>query len=155
MLLLLFSTHKERYAINCEHITEVIPFLDLQPIPMTPPYVAGAVNYRGTPLPIINLSQLLDGSDCRNMLSTRIILIDYEIDRIRGKMTIGLLAEKVIETIKTPTDWLPDQKKDAPYFIDSSIVAHEMIQWFEPVKMLSNDVLKDLFMEHATSQEHQ
>nr|MBF0222162.1 chemotaxis protein CheW [Desulfobulbaceae bacterium] len=147
MLLLLFNTHKEQYAINCVHIVEVIPHLLLQPIPMTPLYVAGAVNYRGTALPVIDISQLIDGSPCTNLISTRIILIDIDFGLSGEKKTIGLLAEKVTQTVKTPKGWSPLQKKDGSLFIDSSAIGHEMVQWFEPSKMLPANLPQSLFMD--------
>jgi len=151
MLLLLFSTRTERYAMNCEHIFKVIPFLNMQPIPMTPDYVAGSVNYRGNHLPVIDLNQLLEGIQCRNLLSTRIIIIEYKIDAIRAKKNIGLLAEKVNETIKTPKNWVPDHNGDSSYFIDPAIVSQEMVQLFEPIKMLPGDLSQSLFMEHSST----
>ena len=155
MLLLLFSTRTERYAINCEYIFKVIPFLNLQPIPMTPAYVAGAVKYRGTDIPVIDLSQLLENVNCRCLLSTRIIVIEYGTDtRITGNNYIGLLAEKVNETVKTPKDWKPDQDGDSPCFIDPAIVSQDMIQMFEPKKMLPDNLSNSLFMEYSSRREH-
>jgi chemotaxis-related protein WspB len=121
---------------------------------MTPAYIAGTVNYRGISLPVIDLSQLFEGTNCRNLLSTRIIIIEYEIDSIRGRKNIGLLAEKVNETVKTPKNWAPEPNRDTPYFIDPSIVSQEMVHYFEPKKMLPDDLSQSLFMEHPPSREH-
>ena len=153
MLLLLFSTSKERYAMNCDSITEIIPYLNLQPIPMTPPYIVGAANYRGEAVPIIDLSQLLDGTQCEPLFSTRIILIQYVIDSLGEKKTIGLLAEKVTETIRTPKGWSPELKKDSSNFIPSSIINQEMVQWFEPEQMLPKNISQSMFMEYSEEQE--
>ena len=149
MLLLLFNTFKEQYAINCALVREVIPYLNLQPIPMTPSYIRGAVNLRGTPIPVIDLSKLLDHKSCRSFLSTRIILINYTNDSSGAMRTIGLLAEKVTDTVKTPKNWSPDLNNESPYFIDLTIINREMVQWFEPTKMLPKDLAKILFMEYS------
>lgn len=153
MLLLLFNTHKEQYAINCAHVAEVIPHLNLQPLPMTPSYVVGAANYRGTALPVIDISQLLDGTPCNNFLSTRIILIDIDLNSTGDKKTIGLLAEKVTKTVKAPKGWSPTKKKDSSLFIESAIVGPQMVQWFEPSKMLPPDLSQSLFMDYSHKEE--
>lgn len=99
MLLLLFETSDGRYAMETEQVVEIVPLLQAKRIPGAPPYVAGIINYRGTPVPVFDLCALAGGSPCRPYFSTRIILILYPLadDRVR---LIGLIAEGVTDVVR-------------------------------------------------------
>lgn len=153
MLLLLLSTHNEQYAMDSQCIVEVVPFLHLQSIPTTPAYIPGAINYNRTPIPVVDISQLFDNKRSRKRLSTRIILVKLHFETIGTSKTIGLLAEKVTETVLTPKGWRPHVAGDTPYFIDSSVIGKEMIQWFDPQIMLPQDLAKHLFSEEQWAQD--
>ena len=77
MLCLLFQIGDERYALEAKHAVEVIPFLNLRRIPGTPRGVAGIFNYRGRPVPAVDLCELTLGQPARERLSTRIIVVSY------------------------------------------------------------------------------
>ena len=99
MLCLLFEIAGDKYALDVTQVTEVLPLVDLKKIPHSPPEIAGACNYRGTPLPVVDVSRMAVGESARPRLSTRIIVVHYEeADGIRRQ--VGLLVEKATETIK-------------------------------------------------------
>jgi chemotaxis-related protein WspB len=56
MLFLLFQLGEERYALDTSHVAEVLPLVAITPIPQAPTGVAGLFNYRGAPVPAIDLS---------------------------------------------------------------------------------------------------
>ena len=72
MLLAVFRSHEERYAIGVGSIVEVIPLVKLYSMPNTPDYFAGIFDYRGEPTPVLDLSMLTSGQPSRNSISTRI-----------------------------------------------------------------------------------
>lgn len=146
MLLLLFTIQDEAYALDCAQVIEVIPFLMTQKIPMTPKFIIGMANYRSNPVPIIDLGLLLSEQPCRQQLSTRIILTSISLGS-QFKKVIGLLAENVTETIKTPDGWKPNQVDQGPIFLDSTITNHQMVRWFQPERMLPEDIPGLSFME--------
>lgn len=99
MLCLLFEAGGDKYALDVTQVAEVLPLVDLKKIPHAPPEVAGACNYRGVPLPVIDICQLTVGESARPRMSTRIIVVHYhEGDGIPRQL--GLLVEKATETIK-------------------------------------------------------
>jgi chemotaxis-related protein WspB len=98
MLFLLFKIRNERYCLDVSRIIEVAPMVLFKEIPHAPSYLSGLFNYRGTIVPVIDLSALLYEEPCRPLLSTRIILVDY-IGPGGKRHTLGLLAEHVTETI--------------------------------------------------------
>lgn len=146
MLLLLFNLQDEAYAIDCAQVVEVIPFLLTQKIPMTPKFIIGMANYRSNPVPIIDLCLLLNDQPCRQQLSTRIILTSISLGN-EFKKLVGLLAENVTETIKTPKGWQPNPADQGPLFLDSAITHQPMVRWFQPEQMLPEDIPGLSFME--------
>ena len=99
MLLLLFRIGKERYGLNASQVVEVAPQVCLKKIPQAPDYIAGLFDYRGQPVPVIDLCQLVNTQSCKRSMTTRIILLDYKQDNGQRR-TLGLLAEQVTETVK-------------------------------------------------------
>lgn len=97
MVLLLFQAGEERLGLDVSRVIEVMPVVNLKKAPHTPEYVAGLFNYRGTIVPVIDLSALLSGKRLVPLFSTRIILVDY-IGADGCSHALGLMAERVTET---------------------------------------------------------
>lgn len=57
--LLVFSLGGERYGIEAAHVLEVVPLHGLTPVPSTPPFLLGVLNYRGRVLPVLDLRRVL------------------------------------------------------------------------------------------------
>jgi chemotaxis-related protein WspB len=92
MLFLLFQIGSDRYALEARHAVEVVPYLALKKIPQAPRGVAGIFNYRGRPVPAVDLCELTFGSPARELLSTRIIVVSFA--NMRGQnQWLGLIAE--------------------------------------------------------------
>ena len=89
MLFLLFQIGPDRYALEAKRVAEVLPLLTVRALPKAPAGVAGVLNYRGVPLPIIDLSQLLADRPAPARLSTRIVVVNCANGR-----QVGLIAER-------------------------------------------------------------
>ncbi|MBE9039742.1 purine-binding chemotaxis protein CheW [Oscillatoriales cyanobacterium LEGE 11467] len=96
--MLIFYVGKERYALDCSHVIEVIPMVSLRRVPQAPDCVAGVLNYRMTMLPVLDLSQLICGSPSRCTLSTRIAIVEYR-DVARTLYCLGIIAEGMTEAL--------------------------------------------------------
>ena len=106
MLLLTFTVGPNRYAVDAVRVVELVPRVELRPIPHAPAFLAGLLGYRGKIVPVIDLGLLLGGAACRDRLSTRIILVnDAPGDHNRGK-------QDRIESIRDGGQSLPDQKRE-------------------------------------------
>jgi chemotaxis-related protein WspB len=68
-------------------------------LPRLPAAVAGVLNYRGTPLPVIDLSQLALQRPALKRLSTRIIVVHFP-DEGGNPHLLGLIAEQVTGTVR-------------------------------------------------------
>lgn len=106
MLFVVFQLDAHRYAIEAAQVQEILPLVSVQPIPQAPRGIAGVFNYRGRPIPVIDLSELTLGRPAERRLSTRMIVVDYAADRgvVRS---LGLIAERAMETVRRePSEFL-------------------------------------------------
>ena len=99
MLALAFHIGDERFALGCADVIEVVPRVQLRPIPHAPPFVPGMLRYRGAVVPVVDLCLLARGTPCPDRLSSRIVLVRYP-GRDGNDRHLGLLAERVTDTIE-------------------------------------------------------
>jgi chemotaxis-related protein WspB len=149
MLLLLFKAGDGHFAMDTSMVVEIVPFLNMKKIPSAPGYVLGLVNFRGKPIPVVDLCQLTTGCQCESKLSTRIILIQWNLTD--GKdVKLGLVAEQVYETIQSNLQKSPP----AGVIMDESLLGtkpqmevDEMIQWLDLKHLLPGTEIDELFTE--------
>jgi chemotaxis-related protein WspB len=107
MLFLVFQLGRDRYALDATQVVEVLPLVRIKALPQAPAGVAGLCNYRGRPVPVIDLSAMALGRPAQVRLSTRLILLHYQ-DATGAKSVLGLLAEQATDTIRrNPEDFAP------------------------------------------------
>jgi chemotaxis-related protein WspB len=99
MLALAFHIGASRYALASHGIVEVVPRVELRAVPHAPTAVAGTFTYRGSVVPTIDLCTLLLNTRCSEVLSTRIIVVRISRVDQSASFLVGLLAEKVYDTI--------------------------------------------------------
>jgi chemotaxis-related protein WspB len=99
MLYLLFELGGDRYALDVWHVVEVLPQVESKTLLGAPAGVAGLMNYRGKPVPLLDLTQLTLGRPCARRMSTRIIVTN-SFETVGEMHLVGLLAERVTETIR-------------------------------------------------------
>jgi len=130
MLFLVFEIENERYCLEVSSIIEITPMVVFKKIPHAPPYVSGIFNYRGTIVPVFDLSVMIAGRPSRALFSTRIVLVDY-VSEDKSHHTIGLLTEKATETMScSEEDFQPPgvEVDDARYLGDVTFDDRGMIQ---------------------------
>jgi chemotaxis-related protein WspB len=142
MLFLLFHVGSERYALEASRVVEVVPMLEVKVIPQAPPGLAGFINYRGQPVPAVDLKRLALGDSATARFSTRIIVVRCE--RPDGtQQLVGLIAERATETIRKDKDefvktGLSDTERPflGPVLMDPA----GPIQWINEDKLFTSDV---------------
>jgi len=153
MLFLLFQLGKDRYALEASRLVEVVPLLDLKELPQAPKGVAGIFNYRGRPVPAVDLSALTLGRPARERLSTRIIIVNYPGENGAHHL-LGLIAENATGMLrKEAKDFIdPGVKIGASPFLGPILAdAHGAIQWVHEQRLLPEPVSKLLFSEPAAA----
>jgi chemotaxis-related protein WspB len=149
MLFLLFQLGKDRYALDASRVVEVVPLLALKRIPQAPPGVAGIFNYRGRPVPALDLSELALGRPAGERLSTRIIIVNYRDGGGSGRL-LGLVAEHATEMLRRDAREFVDpglKIGSAPYLGPVLIDAQGAIQWVHEQRLLPESVRDLLFSE--------
>lgn len=107
MLFLLFHLGQERYALEAGQVVEVLPLLRLRPIPHAPRGVAGLINYRGQPVPVVDLSELAVGKPSADHFSTRIMIVNHP-DADGNLRLLGLIAEQATGMVRKKPEELQD-----------------------------------------------
>lgn len=151
MLYLLLRMGDARYALEARRIVEVVPMVELKPLPHSAVYVAGLFDYRGVLVPVIDLCRLTAERSCRACLTTRIVLVDYPGAEGRSHV-LGLLAEQVTETAKLrDTDFQPSglRQPEAPYLGPLQQSDTNLVQRLEIEHLLPDELKRNLFAECA------
>jgi chemotaxis-related protein WspB len=151
VLFLLFRLGKDRYAIAAGQVAEVLPMLEVKRIPQAPPAVRGAFDFRGQPVPLLDLTQLALGRPAPPQLSTRIVLVHYPDGR-GGLRLLGLLAEHVTETFRRSPEDFRDagvDVPDAPWLGPVATDAGGLVQWVEVGQLLPPELRALLFPPEA------
>ena len=119
------------YTVSCDKIKEIVPMINLSTAHPGPAYFAGFFNYRGEIVPVMDLCRLIRGVPCRMRLSTRIILVQYTGKKC-GSCTLGLMAERITETIrKSGFAPSPVRLKEASFLGDIMMEGKNMIRHIE------------------------
>ena len=149
MLFLLFQLGRDRYALEASRVIEVLPLVELKRIPDSPRGVAGIFNYRGRPVPAVDLSDLTLGQPASERLSTRIIVIQYP-DEHGKNQPLGLIAEHATEIIRRESREFvePGLKLGAPEYLGPVLMdARGPIHWIREQRLLPQNVRDHLFCE--------
>lgn len=151
MLLLLFTLDNHRYGLEARQVIEVVPLAELKPLPRAPDYVAGVLNYRGVPVPVLDLTQMNQSYPSRACMSTRIILVSYGAQTGQARL-LGLMAERVTETaLKDPDDFTPTgiTTPEAAYLGPVANIAQGLLQLVRIEELLSPEVHALIFAPAA------
>ncbi|MCK0196421.1 chemotaxis protein CheW [Ancylobacter sp. 6x-1] len=147
MLFLMFRIGRDRYVLDVDAVEQVLPLMDAKVLPGVPAGVVGAINYRGAPVPLIDLGRLALGRDCAPVMSTRIILVRYP-DGTGGSHRLALCAERVVETIARPPEAFVATGVEAgtPGYLGPVLAdAGGLIQWVRVEALLSPELREVLF----------
>ena len=81
MLFLLFQLGNDRYALQASTVAEVLPLVNFKRIPQAQPAIAGLIDYRGVPVPVIDLNELMSGRPAAQRFSTRVVVRRNQVGR--------------------------------------------------------------------------
>lgn len=147
MLFILFQLGRDYYALEAAQVAEVLPLVRLKKIPRAPAGVAGMFNYRGAPVPVLDLCWLALGRVARPRLSTRLLVVNYPHAAAR-QWPLGLIAEKATETLRLAPDAFVAsgvRTDGAPYLGPVARDPRGLIQWITLEQLLPVSVRDVLF----------
>jgi chemotaxis-related protein WspB len=153
MLLILFQIGRDRYALQASSIIEVLPLMNLKSVPNAPIGVAGVLNYRGIPVPVIDLNEMATAIPAVRRLSTRIILVKYPLEA-EHPHPLGLIAEHATNMMRrSAQDFIETgvDSDNAPYLGRVTNDPGGLIQWIEVERLLKPEIRDVLFRELVRS----
>jgi chemotaxis-related protein WspB len=151
VLFLVFQLADARYALDAGEVAEVLPLVNITPIPRAPAGIVGVFDFRGRPVPLVDLGQIALDRPAERRLSTRIILAHYRGARGEAQL-LGLIAERVTETMRRDrAEFVPTNVTSAaaPYLGPVASDERGLIQWIVVDQLLPEPVRAALFQELA------
>jgi chemotaxis-related protein WspB len=151
MLFVLLEIGSDRFALAASHIAEVLPLVHITRIAQAPHGVAGVFNYRGSPVPVVDLSVLIAGRPAAVRFSTRLVLVQL-VDDAGRKRLLALIAERATATMqRDPGDFVPSgiDSGGAAYLGPVATDPGGVIQWIDPSRILPPAVHDALFTQPA------
>lgn len=97
---LTFFVAEERYAIAILDVKEIIEVSQMTRVPMTPDYIRGVINLRGSVVPVVDLRARL-GKGCGE-LTKRSCIVLVEVETRNGRQSLGMLVDEVNEILEIP-----------------------------------------------------
>ena len=159
-MLLRFVVGDDSYGVDVTQVVEIVPYIALKRIPRAPDYVAGLLNYRGSSVPVIDITKLASGRASRTWLSTRVIVVKSRQPQLDGTDNLlGLLAEQVTRTVKIPESAFSSaglerfEVEHSSCLGDVAVTPKGIIQRIEVEQLLSAQTRAELFQ--TTSQAEQ
>ena len=97
---LTFGVHGEEYAIGILQVREIIGHRTPTIVPMTPDYVTGVINLRGSVVPVVDLALKFGMPGVAITKRTCIVIVDVKVG---NELTMtGILVEGVHAVIDLP-----------------------------------------------------
>lgn len=87
----IFQLNDQQYALPIQETQEIIRMTGITRVPNTKNYVEGIINLRGSIVPVINLNRRLDLPLQDYTDATRIIVVEYEGQKV------GIIVDNVLE----------------------------------------------------------
>jgi purine-binding chemotaxis protein CheW len=101
-----FKMGDELFAIDVQHVREVIDMSPIARVPTAPAHLRGVVNVRGKAVPVVDLRRKLGLPDTVATVHTRILILDLLADS--ESYVVGGLADSVHDVIElAPEDLAP------------------------------------------------
>ena len=92
-LFLKFTLGQEMFAIDIQHIREIIEYTPPNTVPMTPPALLGVINVRGSVVPVVDLALRFGWES--TTIGRRSSIVIVEITHQEQKHVLGLLVDRV------------------------------------------------------------
>jgi purine-binding chemotaxis protein CheW len=124
--LLCFVVNGRDYAVDVRIVREIRRWSEPTPLPDAPAFVRGAINLRGTIIPVYDLKARFGGGETVPERNHVLIVID-SADRLTGLLVDAVSDLAVIQTV-TEIDRGADCFVDGVAVIDDKVVAILAIQ---------------------------
>jgi purine-binding chemotaxis protein CheW len=94
--LVTFRIGGEEFGLDVFQVHEILRHEEPTTMPKAPAFVEGVLDVRGTLVPVVDLRKRFEVHDLRYDEETRIILVDFQGERL------GLVVDEVTEVLRAP-----------------------------------------------------
>lgn len=94
---LTFMLSDEEFAVPIMQVKEIIEYSELTNVPMVPEFIAGAINLRGSVVPVVNLAIKFGMVPAEISRRTCVVIMEVELDD--EHVIMGMLVDKVLQVI--------------------------------------------------------
>jgi purine-binding chemotaxis protein CheW len=150
---LCLTVANETYAVPIEAVREILEMGRLTPLPMTPDFIAGVMNLRGSVVPVIDLQARFFDHITVACRRSAIVIVEVGKHEQDGPLIVGALVDGVSEVLE-----ISDEDIDSPPVLGTSIprdflagvakVRHHLIPVLDLERLLSRDTLSRLIATH-------
>ena len=105
---LTFKLKDEQYAVEVTGVREVLDLFEITKIPLTPDFMPGIINVRGSVIPVVDMCLRFDLQKTEDVVNTCIIVI--EVISNTGRTKLGMMVDSVQEVVEIA----PNQIDPAP-----------------------------------------
>jgi chemotaxis-related protein WspB len=146
MLALVFDVDGNRYALDARAVVEVLPFVRVTPVPHAPAGIAGLLTYRGTVVPVVDLSMVMAGRPSAASLSTRLVIVRLSDDT--PARVLALMAERATSTLRRSEQEVVSSAiavDEAPYLRRVTTDAAGLVQLVDVASLVPPAILDRLY----------
>ncbi|MCW8878778.1 MAG: chemotaxis protein CheW [Kangiellaceae bacterium] len=146
---LTFLMEKDEYGIDILAVQEIHGWIEPRPIPNTPDYIKGVVDWRGTVVPIIDLRVRFGYENVTYDKTTVVIILQACLENGEGRTVIlGTVVDAVSDVHDVPPDNLRiapsfGSKVDTRYIKGLAKLGDNMIVLLDLGKLVNLDDLND------------
>ena len=138
-----FRLGDDLYAMDIMRIREIIRPQKLAVLPKAPAFMEGALNLRGTVIPVVDLRKRFDMPISENDQNRRLLIVAM------GGRSLGFVVDEVTEVITVPVENIKPPPRmtnyiGAEYLIGVCLVGDEMVMLLNPERLLSRSEAKEL-----------
>jgi purine-binding chemotaxis protein CheW len=110
----IFRAGRERYCLDVLDIEEVVDWPTVTRVPLTPAFLMGLFNLRGSIVPVVDIA-FTEGRRA-DLPPKRVVVAAIPADADRGDVRIGIAADEVIGTCVTSEPLMVDEApQDVPH----------------------------------------
>jgi len=137
-----FEVNKVCYGARILQVDEIVPLVELNPIPKAPEIIEGVMNLRGMVIPVVDLRKQFSEEAGINTVETRILIANMSDKKC------GFIVDRVIDIQTFASDNISDPVLDseATHFISgiAKTESNEVVQLIEFAKLLDPQELSEL-----------
>jgi len=94
--IVIFMLSHNCFAFPGADVKEILPFMDIFPVPGAPDFLPGVINNRGDIESVINLNRFLDLPDSERTEASRIMIVS------KAGVCSGILVDAVLDVVDIP-----------------------------------------------------